>query len=108
MKRGDIYRVSKPPGKDPKKYRFFAVVSRQVLIDSQFSTVICAPVYSTHDGLSTQVSIGIEYGLKHDSSIHCDALMSIPKAVLTNYVGTLSPIKLNELNRALLVALNLR
>jgi len=57
--------------------------------------------------LSTQVAVGIEDGLKHDSSIHCDALMSIPKSVLTNYVGSLSSAKIQVLNQALHVALDL-
>ena len=83
------------------------MVSRQVLIDSKFSTVICAPVYSAYHGLSTQVLVGIEQGLKHDSSIHCDDLVSLPKSVLTDYVGSLPPAKLVELNQALRVALDI-
>lgn len=83
------------------------MVSRQVLIDSKFSTVICAPVYSAYHGLSTQVLVGIEQGLKHDSSIHCDDLVSLPKSVLTDYVGSLSPAKLAELNLALRAALDI-
>ncbi|MBI5745803.1 MAG: type II toxin-antitoxin system PemK/MazF family toxin [Nitrospirae bacterium] len=107
MKRGEIYRVVHPSARDPRKHRFFVVVSRQVLIDSRFSTAICAPVYSTHDALSTQVLIGVEEGLKHDSSIHCDELVSLPKSALTNYVGTLSSTKTKELNRALGIALDI-
>ena len=106
MKRGDLYRVYKGTERDPKKARVFVIVSRQVLIDSRFSTVICAPVYSVHDGLSTQVEVGIEEVLKHASSIHCDALMSLPKEVLTQYVGSLSPAKLQALDRALHTALS--
>jgi mRNA interferase MazF len=107
VKRGEIYRVAKPPGNDPKRFRYFVVVSRPALIDSRFSTAICAPIYTVHDGLSTQVAVGIGEGLKHDSSIHCDALMSIPKALLTHYVGRLSEEKLVALDRALLIALDL-
>jgi mRNA interferase MazF len=84
----------------------FVVVSRQLLIDSRFSTVICAPVYSRHDGLSTQVAVGEEEGLKHASSIHCDELVSLPKAVLTDYVGFLSAEKIRALNTALRAALD--
>ena len=83
------------------------VVSRQLVIDSRFSTVVCAPAYSVHDGLSTQVAVGVDEGLKHSSSIHCDELVSIPKTKLTNYVGTLSPEKLKVLDQALRVALEL-
>ena len=107
MKRGELYRVAKPPGTDPKKYRVFVVVSRPLLLASRFSTVICAPVYSIHDGLSTQVTVGIAEGLKHDSSIHCDELASLPKSILTHYIGTLSPVKLVALNKALTIALAL-
>jgi mRNA interferase MazF len=107
VKRGEIYRVAKPPGGNPKQFRYFVVVSRLALIDSRFATVICAPIYSVHDGLSTQVAVSIAEGLKHDSSIHCDALMSIPKSLLTNYVGSLSDEKLAALHQALLVALDL-
>lgn len=108
MKRGEFYRVPNPSAKDPKKSRVFVVVSRQVLIDSRFFTVICAPIYSTHDGLSTQVLVGVDEGLKHDSSVHCDELVSLPKSVLTNFVGSLSPTKSEELNRALSIALDIR
>lgn len=83
----------------------FAVLSRQVLIDSKFSTVICAPVYSVRHGLSTQVPVGIEEGLKHESAIHCDELVSIPKSALTDSVGTLSPAKLRQLDDAFITAL---
>ena len=108
MKRGELYRVVNSSPRDPKKSRVFVIVSRLVLIDSRFSTVICAPIYSAYDGLSTQVPIGIEEGLKHESSIHCDELVSLPKAALTNYVGMLSPNKIEALNQALLVALDVR
>lgn len=107
MRRGELYRVAKPSARDPKKFRVFVVVSRQVLIDSRFSTVICAPVYSVSHGLSTQVAVGIEEGLKHDSSIHCDELVSIPKSALTHYVGKLSAEKILALDNALRIALDI-
>jgi mRNA interferase MazF len=107
VKRGELYRVTHPSTREPKKSRVFVVVSRQVLIDSRFSTVICAPVYSAHEGLSTQVLVGIDEGLKHDSSIHCDELVSIPKSALTNFVGKLSPQKIESLDMALRIALEI-
>ena len=106
MKRGELYRVAHPDH-DPKKFRVFVVVSRQAVIDSRFSTVSCTPVYSVYDGLSSQVTVGVEEGLKHESSIHCDELVSLPKTMLTHYVGMLSDRKIAELNRALQVALDL-
>ncbi len=107
MRRGELYRARKASARDPKKYRVFVVVSRQVLIDSRFSTVICAPIYSVYDGLSTQVPVGIDEGLKHDSSIHCDELISIHKSSLTHFISTLSLQKIRELDKALAIALGL-
>lgn len=106
MKRGQLYRVAHPSN-DPKKFRVFVIVSRQALIDSRFSTVICAPIYTVHDGLTSQVAVGIEEGLKHESSIHCDELVSLPKAMLTNYIGMLPADKIEAINDALRVALDL-
>jgi mRNA interferase MazF len=106
MTRGEVYRVY-GPGNDPKRYRSFVVVSRQVLINSKFSTVICAPVFSNGEGLSTQVAVGLEEGLKQPSWIMCDNLMSVRKSDLTQFLGSLSRAKLGELNRALKVALEL-
>ena len=105
MKRGDLYRVYKGSKHDPKNFRIFVVVSRQALLDSHFSTAICAPVYSNYLGLSTQIPIGIEDGLKNDSCIYCDELISIPRSMLTDYIGSLSKTKLTELDEALKIAL---
>ena len=90
MKRGDLYRVYKANKYDPREYRVFVIVSRQILIDSNFSTLTCAPIYTKYDEISTQVPISIDTGLKHDSAIHCDELISFPKVMLTHYIGALS------------------
>ncbi len=107
MRRGELYRVRRPSQRDPKKFRTFVIVSRQILIDSRFSTVICAPIYTIYHGLSTQVAVGNDEGLNHDSSIHCDELISLPKDMLTDYVGNLSSEKLLLLEKALKIALQL-
>jgi mRNA interferase MazF len=105
LKRGELYRVYKGNRNDPRKSRVFVIVSRQLLIDSQFSSVTCAPIYTAYDGLSTQVPVGVEVGLKHSSSIHCDELVSIPKSALSDFVGRLSLAKVGELDKALSIAL---
>jgi len=105
MKRGDLYLVSRGSLHDPKKQRVYLIVSRKQTIDSSFSTVICAPIYSRYDGFATQVETGVNEGLKHDSAVFCDALASIRKSDLTNYIGTLSDNKMEEVNAALRIAL---
>jgi mRNA interferase MazF len=64
-------------------------------------------VYTQGEGLSTQVLVGIEDGLKHPSWITCDNLVSLPKSRLTDYVGALSRPSIKEMNRALQAALDL-
>ena len=106
MRRGEFYRVRRPDG-DKRDSRVYVVVSRQALIDSRFATVVCAPIYSRGDGLSTQVSVGPDQGLKHDSWIMCDNLVSVQKVRLTDYVGSLTGSLASQVNRALRSALDL-
>ena len=107
MKRGNLYRVEKPSKRDPKGFRVFVIVSRQRFIEARFDSVICAPIYTNCIDLPSEVAVGVDQGLKHDSCIRCDELMSIPKSVLTNFIGSLSPQKIQELNQALKVALEI-
>jgi len=106
MRRGELYRLQNPPN-DPKRFRVFVIVSRQSMVDTRFSTLVCAPIFSEGQGLSTQVLVGIDEGLKHDSWIHCDGLTSIPKTELRRFVGSLSRSKLTQLDFALRMALDL-
>ena len=107
MKRGELYRVFKPGG-DSKQYRTFVIVSRQTLIDSKFPKVVCAPVLTEGQGLASQVSIGIDEGMKYESWIHCDDLRSVQKSELTQWVGSILPRKMLKLDYALAVALGLQ
>jgi mRNA interferase MazF len=94
VKRGELYRIEKPTKRDD-------------LSSTTFPTLICAPIHSVYKGLDTEVEIGVDEGLKHDSSIRCDELISIEKSSLTNFIGSISPHKIEELNQALMFALEL-
>ena len=107
MKRGELYRLAKPSKRDPKRFRVYAIVSRDDLISTIFPTVICAPTYSNCIGLETEVEVGVNEGLKHDSCIRCDELVSVAKSSLTNFICSLPPQKIQELNQALKVALEI-
>jgi len=107
LRRGEFYRVYKGSRTDTKRYRVFVIVSRQALINSKFSTVICAPVYSRYDGLSTQIAVGVEEGLKGESCIFCDELVSIEKSRLTHFVGTLPESKHRQLTYGLQIAMGM-
>lgn len=107
MKRGDLYRIEKPSKRDPKRFRVYVIVSRNDLFATNFPTVICAPIYSNCIGLPTEIEVGIDVGLKHDSCVRCEELISVAKSDLTNFIGSLSPQKVRELNQALKIALEI-
>jgi mRNA interferase MazF len=107
LRRGEIYRVRQPQHGDPKKSRCFAVVSRQDLLDSKANRVLCAPINTSGVGLSSEVQVGVDEGLTHDSVINCDQITRLEKGMLTDYIGVLSLAKLKQLRSALAVALDI-
>jgi mRNA interferase MazF len=107
LRRGEIYRVRQPQHGDPKKSRCFAVVSRQDLLDSKANRVLCAPINTSGVGLSTEVQVGVDEGLKLDSAINCDQITRLEKSMLTDYIGALSLPKLKQLRTALVVAFDI-
>lgn len=107
MKRGEIYRVARPPNKDPREWRCFVVVSRQTLLASKAAHAVCVPINTEGHGLETEVSVGPEHGLKHTSCINCDQLVRIEKSRLTDFVGSLPAAKIRALNKSLRIALDL-
>jgi mRNA interferase MazF len=107
VRRGEIYRVHRP-NEDPKRFRCYVVVSRQILIDSKFPSVICAPIFRRGHGSSTQVYIGLDEGMKDESWVLCDHLVSVLKTDLTRFVGSFSSPKIAGLDRALSMALALQ
>ena len=75
--------------------------------NDEVSTVICAPLYSSVLGLSTEVVVGPDEGLPRTSSIRCDFLTLMFKSKLTSYVTRLQGPKLQELGQTLARALEL-
>ena len=108
MKRSEIYRTQEKIPERGHKPGFYIVVSRDFIADNDdVSTVICAPVYTETLGLRSEVAVGVDDGLPADCAIRCDFLTLMFKTKLTYFVGTLSPIKQDELDRALRYALEL-
>lgn len=108
MTRGEIYRTAERSPERGGKPGFYVVVSRTFIAENEdVSTVVCAPVYSQVLGLSSEVVVGPEEGLPRVSSVRCDFLTLMFKRKLTQFVASLPPRKLAELNRAVAVALDL-
>lgn len=108
MTRGEVYRTRERVAERGGKPGFYVVVSRAFVAENDdVSTVVCAPVYSQVLGLTTEVVLGPDEGLPRTSAVRCDFLTLMFKAKLTQFVATLSSEKIEDLNRALGVALDL-
>lgn len=83
------------------------VVLTRELIRPRLTNVTVAPITSTIRGLSTEVPVGPENGLEHDSVICCDNLATIPVENLRYMVGTLNPEQEQRLSEAIRVAFDL-
>ncbi len=98
--RGEIWTYT---FKAPDKRRPVLVLSRQDVI-GLLHTVMVAPITSTIYGAPSEVHVGIEEGLKHESAINLDHVQTVEQGRLTTRLGHLSPTKLREVCRALAVA----
>ena len=87
---------------------FYVVVSRAFVAEhADVSTVICAPVYAEILGLETEVVIGPEDGVPRVSAVRRDFLTLMFKRRLTDFAATLTSTKIEALDRALAIALDL-
>jgi mRNA interferase MazF len=98
--RGEIwnYRFSAPDKRRP-----VLVLTRPEVIPL-LHTVMVAPITSTRRGLPSEVAVGVEEGLKHDSAVNLDHVQTVERLRLTSYVGTLGPARMREVCRALAIA----
>ena len=108
MTRGEIYRTHERVAERGYKPGFYVVVSRAFIAEhDDVTTVVCAPVYGEVLGLMTEVVLGPDDGVPRMSGARCDFLTLMFKRKLTEFVATLRPPRMRELDRALAIALDL-
>ena len=100
MSRGEIwrYRFAAPDRKRP-----VVVLSRPDVI-GLLHTVMVAPVTPTVHGAPSEVLVGVNEGLKHESAVNLDHVQTVEQSRLDGYVGRLGVEKMREVCRALAVA----
>jgi mRNA interferase MazF len=100
VNRGDIwlYRF-----KSPDKRRPVVVLSRQEVIPL-LHTVMVAPITSVRRGAPSEVALGVEEGLKHESAANLDHVQTIERERLVTFVGTVGPDKMRQICVALAIA----
>ena len=89
--------------KAPDKRRRVVVLSRQEVIPL-LHTVMVAPITSTRRGAPSEVELGADEGLKHESAVNLDHVQTVERSRLTNFVGTVSPAKMRRICQALAIA----
>jgi len=87
----------------PDKRRPVLVLSRQRAIEL-LRTVLVAPITSTTHGAPSEVQLGIEEGLKHDSVVNLDHVQTVDQESLHHFVGTVGPGKMLAVCQALRIA----
>ena len=101
MNRGEIWGLD---FKKPDKIRPVLILTRQEMIP-HLHTATVAPITRTIRGVSSEVLVGPEEGLKETSAINLYHLITVPKSELRRFIGTLTGAKMNEVKEAMLFAL---
>lgn len=89
--------------KHPDKLRPVLILTRQDVIDL-LHTVMVAPVTSTIYGAPSEVIVGVDEGLKHESAINLDHVQTVEKLKLKRFIGSIGPEKMAAVCRALEIA----
>ena len=100
IKRGEIWQYR---FKAPDKRRPVLVLTRQDVIPL-LHTVLVAPITSTRRGAPSEVPVGPNEGLKHDSAVNLDHVQTVDQSNLSSFVGSLSAAQMREVCRALAIA----
>src|SRR5512145_1595671 len=81
--------------KTPDKRRPVVVLSRQEVIPL-LHTVMVAPITSTRRGAPSEVPVGADEGLKHDSAVNLDHVQTVERARLVSFVGSLNATQMRH------------
>ncbi len=100
IKRGEIWFFT---FKQPDKLRPVLVLTRQEVIEL-LHTVMVAPITSTIRGAPSEIVVGIEEGLKHDSAVNLDHVQTVEKSRLRRRIAEVHPEKMKAVCRALAIA----
>ena len=100
LHRGEIWQYR---FKAPDKRRPVVILTRQEVLPL-LRTAMAAPITSTIRGLPSEVAVGADEGLAHDSVINLDHVQTVEQRLLHRYVGSLSEAKMRQVCRALALA----
>ena len=103
MRRGEIRWYKFP---QPDKQRPVLILSRTSVID-YLNEVTIAPITTTIRDIPSEVRLTKADGVAKECVINFDHIQTISKAKLGPVIATLAPVRLQEVRRAVLFALEL-
>lgn len=89
----------------PDKQRPVLLLTRSDMIPV-LNSVTVAPLTRTIRGVPSEVVVGVESGLKSSAAINLYHVVTVPKAGLRRFVGSVSRTALEQVRAALLFALD--
>ena len=103
MQRGDVWwaTLASPLGRRP-----VLLVSRNAVYQLRASVTI-ATITRTVRGISTEVVLDEGDGMPTRCVVNLDNIFTVSKQVLAEYITTLSPAKIAQVDRAMVFALGL-
>lgn len=99
--RGDVRLFRFAP---PDKARPVVVLTRDSILD-RLARVTVAPLTSTVRGVASEVTLGVEDGLKQTCAVNLHNIVTVPKAGLGRRVAQLKPGRLDQICSAISFAL---
>jgi mRNA interferase MazF len=100
IERGDIWQYRFAP---PDKRRPVLILSRNAAL-RYLRTATVAPITTTIHGLPSEVRVGSDHGLKTDSVVNLDHIVTIEQSDLKRYVGHLDEKLMAQICLAVAVA----
>jgi len=89
--------------KAPDKQRPVLILSRQSVLPLLRTTLV-APITSTIYGVPSEVLLGTEHGLKHQSAANLDHVQTVDQSKLKRFVGHVDKETMARVCRALAIA----
>ena len=109
IKRGDIFfsRLPGAEGSEQKGTRPVIVIQNNIG-NAHSETLIVIPITSMRKRyLPTHIMIGTDYGIERESTALAEQIMTIDKSRLVRYVGSVDKRKMDEIDEALKISLDL-
>lgn len=111
MKRGDIYilETNDNKGNVQAGKRPVIIVQNDTGNTHSLTTIVCCITSKTKKGLPMHLEIGKVGGLKLDSTILCEQILTVNKSDLRQFIGTVTTTDtLKRLDRCLMISLGIK